>query len=479
VPIRYDSGFDLKPSHRSREGYIYAEGFIAKPGVLVYERADGTKIRELVTADTLRRDAGSLGRKPVTLEHPPIPVDPDNVHQFSVGEFGHEIEVTEGGYVKVSLAVKRRDGIDAVDRGDARELSPGYKVELDETPGTHPFYGPYDREQIRRYYNHGALTGKARAGQTIRLRADSDDAKLVGYESFEPDDTGRKPASNDNPNRNDSPKKNGVRVMPHVRLDDYTTIDIDDAGTATAINQFRKDMEGEKAELADALKAAKEKIGEFRSEVDELQKQRDELQKQIDGKQGQLDALKASLEPGGGEAGGEGEGGEEGAGLDSGKGDEDDEMKGDSRADAEQTALDYYNERQELVGLAQRMRVDGIKKKKNGELKRAIVEAFTGKTRADASEEMLDGSLEIIREKYGERDDSYDNASRAVTSNRQDGGTRRGDGEARAQSSYLDSLTGGSGGGRGGRRGDSRRGGQPDAAVMELAEALTNVVRSR
>src|SRR5690606_36395618 len=57
--------------------------------------------------------------------------------------------------------------------GGKSGLSPGYTCRIDETPGTHPIFGPYDAIQRDRVYNHVAHTDSPRGGPTVRLRVDS------------------------------------------------------------------------------------------------------------------------------------------------------------------------------------------------------------------------------------------------------------------------------------------------------------------
>lgn len=171
---RCDRG-ELLRAHRTTEGYLLIEGRAARPGVLTYRNADGSTTRELVLPEELHRtdSLATLARKPVTVEHPSVPVGPDNVRELGVGDVDGEVAVEEeGGFVRVKLVVSRRDGIDAIDSDGIRELSPGYDCRIDATPGTHPTYGAYDQIQRDRRYNHLALTERARGGPEIRFRVD-------------------------------------------------------------------------------------------------------------------------------------------------------------------------------------------------------------------------------------------------------------------------------------------------------------------
>lgn len=178
---RVDRGELLAPVELPN-GTLLVEGYAAREGILEYRRADGSIRRELVTTEVLRNSLGTLGRAPVTLEHPhadryPDGVTPQNVRDLGVGDTDGTVQLEAGGFVKVQLAVRRDDAIEAV-RAGKQELSPGYAVKLGPG-GTHPVYGRYDAEQLARTYNHLAIVDRARGGAEVRLRADSAVATTV------------------------------------------------------------------------------------------------------------------------------------------------------------------------------------------------------------------------------------------------------------------------------------------------------------
>jgi transcriptional regulator with XRE-family HTH domain len=175
---RYDRAGPLMSPTLRADGSLLMTGRAARPGVLIYRNRDGTTRRELVLAEDLHRPAalGTLGRAPVTLEHPvqdglPVEVTPHNVQEFGVGDVDGEVHVEQDGFVTVRLAVRRHDAIDAINAGK-HELSPGYKVRVEETAGIHPQHGPFDAIQRDRRYNHLAVVDRARGGASVRLRTD-------------------------------------------------------------------------------------------------------------------------------------------------------------------------------------------------------------------------------------------------------------------------------------------------------------------
>lgn len=180
---RYDQ-FEIKGSHRTPEGYLICQGTAAKAGVLPYLELNGQVRRELVTEEELSRadSLGSIGLKPVTDSHPPGgQVTAKNARDVSRGTSLQKVTYANG-YVHIEIQVTDEELIQKIDRGDAREISLGYNLEaVDDTPGTHPKYGPYDAKQIGRMCNHVAIVPRGRAGPEAALRVDAADVDTALY----------------------------------------------------------------------------------------------------------------------------------------------------------------------------------------------------------------------------------------------------------------------------------------------------------
>jgi hypothetical protein len=179
---RFDIGGELmRPVRRHSDGALLAEGIPCREGVLVYRTASGGERRELVTLDALNDTVETIARAPLTLLHPEQGfVHADSAKELVVGDvdgYAFVEKDAQGGFARVRVAVRRKDALDAVDAG-THELSPGYEVTLDETPGEHPTFGRYDARQIKRVCNHLALVPKGR-GDRVVLRTDSADAVQV------------------------------------------------------------------------------------------------------------------------------------------------------------------------------------------------------------------------------------------------------------------------------------------------------------
>lgn len=86
----------------------------------------------------------------------------------------------DGNAIKADIVIYNLDT-------SARELSCGYTLTLDETPGTTPEGEHYDAIQRNIRYNHLAVVPRARAGSLARLNIDGE--QVVGDEPLSNNDT--------------------------------------------------------------------------------------------------------------------------------------------------------------------------------------------------------------------------------------------------------------------------------------------------
>ena len=471
---RYDNFGGLTPIEVTPEGAWLVEAIIAIPGILQYKQDDGSIVRELISEEELFNADSllSLGLKPITAEHPDVPVDVSNMKQFRVGNILQDIVVKEGpqGFVRVKMLIDDPDAQEAARNDGMDGTSPAYKVIIVEKSGVHPIFGEYDRIQTNRRYNHTALTRNPRAGFAAHVRLDSGDAIMIHERSDtfsgpddnslpenvkelseekrkqwvavwnsafakNPDDPKEKRESRAFAQANavvfkkDGSSKPGIRMPTTINLDGIT-YEIEDIATAQAINQFRKDQEEEVAEMAEELKQAKELIAAHQEKIDNLDTQIVELSETRDGLQGQLDQLTAPPAPTPGEGDGEHEVGE---------GDEGDETNADSITPEVLQAM--VQERTGLLDTASKFNMDSDESKKlsNADLRRKIVETSRGdsnKLPKDASEGYIKGCYETIEKQEARVDNSYRRAGSAITNP----DMTRTDSEASALQKYTDRM---------------------------------------
>lgn len=170
---------DLLPPSDGPGGSVLLEGVVAHPGIYLYADGKGGMIRELVPRATLwdASTAETLGRTPVTIEHPSVFVNDSNVQELSHGDVDGELVEGKNGYVKIKMAIRTAEAKDAIANGK-RQLSPGYLCWIDDTPGVDPEFGEYDSVQTRREYNHVALCDAARGGAVCAIRVDSEEIEV-------------------------------------------------------------------------------------------------------------------------------------------------------------------------------------------------------------------------------------------------------------------------------------------------------------
>jgi uncharacterized protein len=168
----------IDSAERTSQGFLKAPAYLTRAGVFVYYNTDGSERREWrPQAEVFRADSlASLISAPVTERHPPEMVDAKNREKYDRGNIGDEI-VRDGGKVRATVYVKDHRLISAVERGDMREVSCGYRCDMDPTPGVVPDGEPdagqrYDMVQRDIVYNHVAVVPQGRAGGEVRLRLD-------------------------------------------------------------------------------------------------------------------------------------------------------------------------------------------------------------------------------------------------------------------------------------------------------------------
>lgn len=393
--LRHDT-FELIPASRTPEGYLVCEATAAAAGVLTYMNRDGSTRRELVLPETLKNPEtlGSMALKPVTIEHPksqdgkPVLVNVDNIGKFGVGKV-YEVGYLDG-HVKIRMVIDSKEAIARIDSDeDFRGTSPAYMAKLDETPGVHPKYGRYDAIQVARSNNHFALTKAPRGGfDAASFRVDSmpSDAGIMVPLGYHQDGPQWVPSKQTLDSYKTESKPSGALLMSQIQIDGLS-IEVADAATASHINNWRKDQEEEKAEMAEELRKAKELIEGFTAKISEKDTAIDAMTEERDGLKGQLDTLKASM---GGDSGHpENEGGEGGEGNGDGDG-----PQGDSAEDR----VKWFNERTKLAGFATQLKIDSVDELSNPDLKRKIVEAYRGDALKDATDGEINGAFLMVEE---------------------------------------------------------------------------------
>lgn len=152
---------------KTAEGFIRDAPIVGRTGILHYKNADGTDRYEYrPPEEAFKKDSlASLMGKPITIGHKAM-VDAENAAAIKpVGTVLSEGR-QDGDTIRADIVIYNLDTA-------ARELSCGYRLDLDETPGVTPDGQHYDAVQRNIVYNHLAIVPKGRAG-IARLNMDGE-----------------------------------------------------------------------------------------------------------------------------------------------------------------------------------------------------------------------------------------------------------------------------------------------------------------
>lgn len=163
---------------KTDEGFIVDKPIIGRAGLLTYINADGSRRIEYRPPDeAFKADSlASIRGKPITLGHAAM-VNAGNAQNVKILGTVLSGGVQDGNNIRADVSIYTLPT-------DARELSCGYRLDLDETPGTTPDGQHYDAIQRNIRYNHLAVVLKGRAG-VARLNMD-------GSQEIEDDEGGNK-----------------------------------------------------------------------------------------------------------------------------------------------------------------------------------------------------------------------------------------------------------------------------------------------
>lgn len=174
--VRLDS-LPLNQTYFTDEGYLIDRPILTSTGIFEYTNPDGTIRRELRLPEEVfaPESLASYKGKPVIITHDAGLITKNNVHDEGVGTILSE-GYRSGNDVRAEIVIQDTD---AMKKAGLKELSLGYNLDLDETPGVWEGQ-PYDAIQRNIIINHLALVLEARAGEQARLNIDSRDRKRKG-----------------------------------------------------------------------------------------------------------------------------------------------------------------------------------------------------------------------------------------------------------------------------------------------------------
>lgn len=184
--LRFDTG-SLGRVQRTPQGGIRVPATLRRVGLLRYTNPDGSTRVEYCPSDEMFQEdsLATLRDAPVTNLHHGV-IDPSNYRRAAVGALSGNAR-QDGDKLEAYLAIQDAQTISLIDSGERCEVSCGYHVTLDHTPGTTSAGERYDVIQRKIVYNHVALVPRGRAGREVALRLDSTENQIrpEGQTEFE------------------------------------------------------------------------------------------------------------------------------------------------------------------------------------------------------------------------------------------------------------------------------------------------------
>lgn len=290
---RFDN-IKMDETYYTEEGFLIDHPIVTTVGIFEYMNPNGTIRRELRLPEEVFAPASleSYEGKPIIITHNAGVVTKENVESEIIGTIlskGYK----DGDSVRAKIVIHDTD---KMKESGLRELSLGYNLTLDETPGEWNGH-PYDAIQRNIEINHLALVSAARAGEKARLNIDGKEI-LTGGPEMEQNKTdgvlspeelekaiaeflAKKKATESVSNDGD----NGAEeTLPAIDGDDDTAVnndpqtDEDDVIQSVKDRRDRRDAEDEPA----TKEAAMEVIAQQDSDIDELLKIIEKLKAQND-----------------------------------------------------------------------------------------------------------------------------------------------------------------------------------------------------
>lgn len=270
--MRFTDRVTVGATKKTAEGYLVATARVARTGVQEYLASElgdiaikaGFQPNDIVRVNRpeseVFSDAAlrSLTRVPVTVDHPPEQVTPENWSQYAVGEVGDAF-ARDGQWIVVSPMIKDSAGITAA-QSTHREISMGYTANIVEAADK----GIADFEQQDIVYNHLSLVPRGRAGSQARIG----------------DSWGASPITDNEPPTGTPPtpkQKGGHMTTKTVVLGDKAVQVL--AEDAAEVEKFKeasvKALSDAEAKHNAAVEAKDEEIGKLKAELADAKKAAD------------------------------------------------------------------------------------------------------------------------------------------------------------------------------------------------------------
>ena len=283
--------FDVNVLHKTPEGYY--QGNVVCTGIGVFRYLDTNKkfVQRLRDVDDVKADTASINCKPITLQHPNQPVNADNVDGLEVGMTANDATF-DGLNNRVTVTITGKKAIDAIDRGEVKAFSMGYKCTVVENDGV--WQGVHhDQQQKDIVYNHLALVTKGRAGDKVNFMVGDSSDFADFFDMADPEEGEKKPTEDGNEHQDGQPVivndgKAGTEVNlkdnNHNQEQSMKTIQLDgvDYQADEKVIEALQAAQNDAAEKLDEIHTLLSAVDEKDSQIADLQEKLDAANDEID-----------------------------------------------------------------------------------------------------------------------------------------------------------------------------------------------------
>lgn len=277
---------DAAKARKTTEGYLVAMPRVARTGIQVYKGSEvGKADRDTVrvyrpAAEVFKRGAfDSLAHRPLTDDHPSVPVSASNWRDLAIGHTDGEV-VRDGEFVRVPMILMDQRAVEKYEAGKA-ELSVGYTCDLKWEEGRDPEGHAYDAIQTDIRANHIAQVDRARGGHKLRI---GDDGSLIAERS-----SGE--GTNSNLRDDHQPGDNAMDVKKTTLTVDGVSCTMDEQ-TAQIVQRAQ---DAAKQALADATAKIAQLMADAKLTAEEMEALRKKKKEELESKDAEIAALNKKL----------------------------------------------------------------------------------------------------------------------------------------------------------------------------------------
>jgi hypothetical protein len=415
VKLRRIDSISIDQTYYTDEGYLVDHPIVTTCGIFEYKNDDGSTRRELRLPENVfdEKSLESYKGKPIIITHDAGEVDKENVHREQIGTIMSK-GYRDGDNVRCEIIIHDTN---ALERCGLKELSLGYSLDTDDTPGVYKGE-KYDCIQKNIEINHLALVGEARAGEAARLNIDGKDddvqilkgGKVIMYK---PNAKGRR--ADDGAELSPEEMEAAIALFKAQQAASQATgegTDGEEDPEETPTegqeeekspvdkvreNIDRRDSEGEGMDPEEIIAEQKADLDTLLEEIDKLQASSD-----MNGDEGEEDNP-------------EGEGSPDSEEENSDEGEEESEEEKEKGVNMDSVDR-IIQDRLDVCRMADKLNLDGVEKLSVTEGRKRIIKAVNPKINLDGkSNSYINAAYDIAKQSFHERKSTDDQRQKMVT----------------------------------------------------------------